>query len=159
MNLKARLMASKRQITLAFLIAIPLFLWAVSVSNAQDQVTIETANGQIHRFEVEIARTTDEMATGLMNRLEMESDKGMLFVFPDERERSFWMKNTLIPLDIIFIKKGGSIGHIHEMAIPLDETGIPSQGPAAAVLEINGGTAAALGIAPGDKARHPDLNH
>ena len=72
-----------------------------------------------------------------------------------ESERRFWMKNTLIPLDIIFIKADGKIHHIHENAVPHDLTGIPSKGPVAAVLEINGGLSQTWGLAAGDKVMHP----
>ena len=122
---------------------------------AQDTLLVEklaiTANGKNHVFDVEIARTPAEQAYGLMNRKSMGMNYGMLFLFQTEGERSFWMRNTLIPLDMIFIREDGTIHSIHESAIPHDLTPVLSQGPALAVLEINGGRAAALGIKPGDR--------
>lgn len=119
-------------------------------------VTIVDSSGGQHAFTVELALTREQMAQGLMNRPEMAQDAGMLFWFGKrEREQAFWMKNTLIPLDMLFIRADGRIHHIHENARPLDETSIPSQGPVSAVLEINGGLSRKLGIAPGDMVHHP----
>lgn len=115
---------------------------------------IETRDGNAHRFTLEFAITEPQIIKGLMHRTEMAPDAGMLFWFGDEAERAFWMKNTLIPLDMIFIRKDGTIHHIHENARPRDLTSIPSQGPVAAVLEINGGISAQLGLQPGDTVRH-----
>lgn len=114
-------------------------------------LTIETQSGQIHEFEVELALTQEEMSVGLMFREDMDDDKGMLFYFGQEREINFWMKNTFIPLDMIFIKADGTIHHIHENAVPEDLTPIPSQGRVMAVLEINAGLSKKLGIQPGDR--------
>ena len=116
-----------------------------------EEVAIVTAKGDKHTFDVEIARTPNELAYGLMNRTGMAKDHGMLFLFNDEIERSFWMKNTLISLDMIFIRSDGTILRIHPSAIPNDLTPIFSQGPAMAVLELNGGRAADLGIKAGDR--------
>ena len=122
---------------------------------AQDNLLVEklaiTATGKKHVFDVEIARTPAEQAYGLMNRKSMPMDYGMLFLFQTEDERSFWMRNTLIPLDMIFIREDGTIHSIHDSAIPHDLTPVLSKGPVLAVLEINGGRAAALGIKPGDR--------
>lgn len=119
-----------------------------------EDVVIVTAKGDRHVFDAEIARTPSEQAYGLMNRTSMAPDHGMLFVFNDEIERSFWMKNTLIPLDMIFIRGDGVIHRIHPSAIPHDLTPVFSQGPARAVLELNGGRAADLGIKAGDRVIH-----
>ncbi|MEM7488147.1 MAG: DUF192 domain-containing protein [Pseudomonadota bacterium] len=107
------------------------------------------------RFDTELALTPQEQARGLMFREEMARLSSMLFVFPAARERGFWMRNTLLPLDIIFLDDAGTITRIHENAVPLDETVIRSEGPARAVLEINGGLAADLGLAVGDQLRSP----
>lgn len=119
-----------------------------------EKMTIETRKGERHVFDIEIARTASEQAYGLMKRKSMPADHGMLFLFNTEDERSFWMKNTLIPLDMIFIRADGTIHSIHDSAIPHDLTPINSNGPVMAVLELNGGRAADLGIKPGDKAFH-----
>jgi uncharacterized protein len=101
-------------------------------------------------FQVEIANTPKALELGLMNRTELAANEGMLFVFPLVRPVSFWMRNTLIPLDMIFIDEKGVVTSIHSMAKPLDETPIPSTGPVKAVLEIAGGQALQRGIKPGD---------
>lgn len=115
---------------------------------------IISSSGAEHHFKVEYALTPDEQARGLMHRTELAPNAGMLFVFPYESEKSFYMKNTLIPLDMIFIRKDGRIHHIHENAIPHDLTSIPSNGPAYAVLELNGGTSSRLGIRAGDMVKN-----
>lgn len=116
-----------------------------------EQMTIQTSSGEKHIFEIEIARTPAEQAYGLMNRKSMAADHGMLFLFQVEDERAFWMRNTLIPLDMVFIKADGTIHSIHENAIPHDLTPVKSNGAVLAVLELNGGQTAALGIKPGNK--------
>lgn len=88
-----------------------------------------------------------------MYREHLDPNAGMLFVFDDTAPRTFWMKNTLIPLDMLFIAADGHIVDIHERAIPLSEDIIPSQVPARAVLELNGGTVTRLGIRVGDLVR------
>lgn len=118
-------------------------------------LTIETQSGQVHEFEVELALTQEEMAVGLMFRKDMDDNKGMLFYFGQEREINFWMKNTFIPLDMIFIRADGIIHHIHENAVPEDLTPIPSQGEVMGVLEINAGLSKKLGIQPGDLVNQP----
>ena len=118
------------------------------------EITNETQSGQIYEFQVELALTPQEQATGLMFRESMKDDHGMLFYFGQERHAGFWMKNTLIPLDMIFIRYDGVIHHIHENAIPNDLTSITSQGLVLGVLEINGGLSQKLGISTGDKVKH-----
>ena len=109
------------------------------------------------RFEVELAITTAEQSRGLMFRERMGRLKGMLFLYDEPRPVSFWMRNTLIPLDMIFLDQTGRIHRIHENAVPLDETPIRSGAPTLAVLEINGGLSRTLGLAPGDELRSPVL--
>lgn len=116
-----------------------------------EKLVIRTAQGEEFLFNIEIADTPETIMRGLMFRSSMPEDHGMLFLFGQERPRNFWMKNTLIPLDIIYIRADGKIGHIHENAIPHDETPLPSNGPALMVLELNGGVTDRLGIAPGDE--------
>lgn len=112
------------------------------------------SGGATHAFQVEIADDEQERETGLMNRDSLPVGQGMLFLFPDARERAFWMKNTHIPLDIIYISKSGEVISIQKNTMPMNETPLHSFGPAAAVLEINGGQADALGIKPGDRITH-----
>jgi uncharacterized membrane protein (UPF0127 family) len=119
-----------------------------------EDLSIVSANG-VHSFKVEIADDEAERQHGLMDRPSMPRDHGMLFEFQDNRDRSFWMHNTHIPLDIIYIGRDGRIVSIAANATPFSETPIPSEGPATGVLELNGGQAAALGIKPGDRVRHP----
>lgn len=116
-------------------------------------LVIQTAKGP-QRFRVELADNDMSRSRGMMFRTNMAPDAGMLFDFKQEQMASFWMRNTLLPLDMLFIKADGTILNIHQRAIPRDETGINSAGPVRAVLEVNGGTAARLGIKAGDKVEH-----
>ncbi|MCB2079869.1 MAG: DUF192 domain-containing protein [Novosphingobium sp.] len=110
-----------------------------------------THNGKRHDFRVEVANSGLEQAKGLMFRTEMGPDEGMIFPLKPPRVASFWMKNTVLPLDIIFIDGNGVILNIAANTVPYDENSVYSEGIAHAVLELNGGRAAQLGIAPGDK--------
>lgn len=109
------------------------------------------------RFSVELADDARERQLGLMHRTEMSASSGMLFVYHQTRELSFWMKNTLIPLDMIFLDESGRVVKIHENARPLDLTSISSGAPARYVLEINAGMSRALGISVGSDLRHPSV--
>ena len=109
------------------------------------------------RFDVELALTPAEQSRGLMFRESLPRFAGMLFVYDRPRPLTFWMRNTLIPLDIIFLDESGRVLRVHENAVPGDETTIPSGGDARAVLEINGGLARQLGLEPGVELRHPAL--
>lgn len=111
---------------------------------------VKTAAGA-HAFRVEMARTAQEQAKGLMFRTEMGADEGMIFPMDPPRHAAFWMRNTVIPLDIIFIGPDHRILNIAANATPYDETPLPSKGLCSGVLELNGGRAAQLGIKPGDK--------
>jgi uncharacterized membrane protein (UPF0127 family) len=117
---------------------------------AETALTIHSANGN-HRFTVEIAGTAGQQERGLMFRKSLAGDRGMIFPYEPPQEVAFWMKNTLIPLDIIFIRSDGTIGRITH-AKELDLTPLPSGEPIGAVLEIRSGRAAELGIREGDKA-------
>ena len=110
------------------------------------------------RFSVEVADDASERATGLMNRPEMASSRGMLFLYDSPVQATFWMKNTLIPLDMIFVSPEGRVLRIHENARPLDESVIDGGPGVQAVLEINGGLARRLGIVEGSELRHPGLD-
>lgn len=129
-------------------------VWAWS-ANAQELTTLiaETELGD-RVFQVELVDTPASRAQGLMFREEMPDSQGMLFDFRTDRPVSFWMKNTLIPLDMIFTDRRGVIVHIHRNAIPHDETPIRSGRPIRAVLEINAGLAQFLGIRVGGRLRH-----
>jgi len=130
--------------------AVPLTACASGGSEASDTltttaVTIAMADKQ-HRFTVEVARTPAQQAKGLMHRTSLPANGGMIFPFANPKFASFWMKNTFIPLDIIFIRADGSIDRIAENTIPESLEPVVSGGEVAAVLELAGGTAARLGI-------------
>jgi uncharacterized membrane protein (UPF0127 family) len=106
-------------------------------------------------FTIELAATDEARSRGLMFRKELPQGRGMLFDFYTEQPVAFWMRNTYIPLDMIFIRADGRIARIAENTEPLSERLVPSGTPVRAVLEVIGGTARALGIAPGDVVAHP----
>ena len=112
-----------------------------------------TSVGKAHTFKVEVAATPQEQAKGLMFRTELGPDEGMIFPTDPPRRAAFWMRNTVIPLDIIFIGTDHKVLNIAANAVPYDETPLPSTGVAAGVLELAGGRAAELGIKPGDKVK------
>ena len=110
-----------------------------------------TTLGKTHAFRVEVARTPQEQAKGLMFRTEMAQDEGMLFPYDQPRVLSFWMRNTVISLDLVFIDEQHRIINIAENAVPYSEQSILSAAPGVAVLELNGGRTRALGIVAGNK--------
>ncbi|HEX6072874.1 MAG TPA: DUF192 domain-containing protein [Sphingomicrobium sp.] len=116
-------------------------------------VTIHSAGG-VHRFDVEVARTLDQQALGLMHRRSLGKNRGMIFPMNPPRYASFWMHETLIPLDIIFIRADGRIERI-TAARPRNDSPVLSGEPVAAVLEIRGGRAEELGIRAGDRVEWP----
>lgn len=118
-----------------------------------ETVEIVTGRGR-SRFQVEIAATRAEQARGLMFRKSLAPDRGMLFIYKRPQPAAYWMKNTLIPLDIIYIQPDGRILSIVRNARPGDETPLPSGGLVLGVLELAGGRAAQLGILPGDRVLH-----
>ena len=115
------------------------------------------SGGKTHAFSVEVATTTRQHAQGLMFRRSLAPEAGMLFVYPREERVAMWMRNTFIPLDMVFIARGGRIVKIAERTVPMSETVISSDGPVIAVLELNAGTASRLGLKPGDRASSPAL--
>ncbi len=121
---------------------------------ALEPLQIVTSSGT-HDFQVEIAADDANRERGLMNRRFMPADHGMLFEFERDAPVSFWMKNTYIPLDMIFISPAGMVTNIVAGAEPLSERIIPSGPPCLGVLEVNGGVAASIGLKIGDKVRHP----
>lgn len=151
-------MAMTRPVTHLFALLVLLF---AAGAVAQYSVTFESSKlviaGQSgrHEFDVELAVNPDQRAQGLMYRRMMAADVGMLFDFGARPQRaSMWMKNTFIPLDMLFITGDGRIESIVERTVPHSLETVSSRGPVRAVLELNGGTVARLGIAPGDRVEH-----
>jgi len=131
---------------------------AETIDCLADQVTIVGTDGtERARYRVRLADTPQSRARGLMFVETMPAQEGMLFLFDEVGEVGFWMRNTLIPLDMIFIAPGGRIATLHEGAIPHDETTIWSAVPVNAVLEVNAGEVGRAGIRPGDWALSPPL--
>lgn len=125
---------------------------AMNLSFPVRPLSIETQGGKTIDLKVEVAATPEHWAQGLMYRTDLADDAGMIFVMgPPARVISFWMKNTLIPLDMVFIGDDNRVKHIHKNAQPKDEKSISSVEPITSVLEIGGGRADALGLAVGDK--------
>jgi uncharacterized protein len=120
-----------------------------ATTSAPVPLTIKTATKTLS-FKVEVARTSEEQARGLMFRTSLPANGGMIFPMIPPRDASFWMKNTVISLDMIFIRTDGSIARIEPDTIPYSLTPVPSGEPIGAVLELAAGKAAALGIAEGD---------
>lgn len=145
------------RILFVFSLSIVLSLPVAAQEAERSQLTIETAGGEIHEFEVELAETNAERAQGLMFRRSLEEGTGMLFLYPRSQRISMWMKNTFIPLDIIFIDEVGRIVRIAQRTIPESTASISSGEPAKAVLEVNAGVTQRLGIDEGDQVHHPDL--
>lgn len=131
----------------------PAFAQAAPQPVVMERLTIATAEGT-REFSVEVAADEATRERGLMFRKEVPPGTGMLFDFNPARPVAFWMKNTLIPLDIIFIGVDGRIMNIAERTVPQSLTPVPSEGAARAVLEIAGGAASRLGIRPGDRVQH-----
>jgi uncharacterized protein len=118
----------------------------------QVQLCLQSGN-KTRSYKVEVARTSQEQAQGLMFRKSLDDNAGMIFPFPEPKPASFWMKNTVIPLDIIFIRADGSIESIAANTTPYSETPVASGEPVKAVLELRGGLTKELGIKSGDKVR------
>lgn len=151
---------ASRPVGRRFLFGAPLVLAATSacaqptdIVFKRSSLVIVTGSREI-KFNIELATNDSERERGLMYRKEMGAYDGMLFDFYKEMQVSFWMKNTLISLDMVFIAADGTIRHIHEKATPMSTDTIPSNAPVRAVLEINGGVARLLGIKVGDKVKH-----
>jgi len=138
-----------RSLTKAFLIF--LTMMGLSLPVVAEPLQFETQAGQTIPFDVEIADTPEKHETGMMNRDSLKPNTGMLFVFDKPQRPQFWMKNTKIRLDLIYIGADGIVNHIHENAIPFDLTPISCPERVKAVLETSGGAAKKLGITKGDK--------
>ncbi len=118
-----------------------------------DRVTLRNGQSEI-RFDIELAQTQQERSRGLMFREHLPNRSGMLFIFDPPQRVAFWMKNTLIPLDMIFVDRAGTVTRVHQGAIPGDLTPIEGGDSVYAVLEINAGLTARYGIVPGTQLRH-----
>jgi uncharacterized membrane protein (UPF0127 family) len=143
--------------------AFVLIALAPATSHAQGQPAAASAGlealtivsgGKRHTFQVEVMRTPDQRARGLMHRNYMPADRGMLFDFGASEPVAMWMQNTYISLDMLFIRADGTIARIAERTEPLSTRTIPSGEPVLSVLEINGGVSRELGIKPGDRVEH-----
>ncbi len=145
----------------ALFLCLTLAIAAPGLASAQelspDPLVVRTADGAFS-FDVELALTGEERAVGLMNRESMADDAGMLFRFESVRPVTMWMRNTLIPLDMVFIREDATVAGVHENAVPLSEAIIASPEPVRYVLELNGGKAAEIGIAEGDIIEHPAID-
>jgi hypothetical protein len=118
------------------------------------ELTIVGASGP-HKFTVEVATSPGQMEQGLMFRQSLAPDAGMIFDYRAPSMAAMWMKNTLIPLDMLFVDQRGRIINIHERAVPGSLDPIAAAAPARAVIELNGGTAARLGLKAGDRVIFP----
>lgn len=138
---------------------LPAFLSYISTAHARmavEPLTIQPAGGgEPRRFQVEVARTDQEKSVGLMFRTKLADDAGMLFAYGPPQTITMWMRNTYIPLDMLFIQADGTIARIEVNTEPLSERIIDSGMPVSAVLELAGGAAERLGIKAGDKVSHP----
>lgn len=133
-------------------IAVLLFVAACSAS--EDKLSLHTSTGT-YQFTIELADNDAERAQGLMNRMTLAPDAGMLFDFGAEREVGFWMHKTFISLDMIFVGADGIVKNIHARAVPHDQTTIHSGVPVRFVFEIPGGRAKEIGLKIGDRLSHP----
>ena len=137
----------------AALILAIFMLCQPAVSKASEmplgKVIIKTSSG-LHEFSVERAESREHQARGLMHRRHMKTDHGMLFTWPGERNVSMWMANTILSLDMVFIKKDGKVHRVQENTVPFSQTIIEAGSLVLRVLELNAGTAAKIGLKPGD---------
>ncbi len=144
-----------------FLTTVVLLLGLTSANAATpcapDKIDIRSSSSSV-RFTTEVVDSPESRALGLMNRELLGRFAGMLFVYPKPQPMRFWMRNTLIPLDMVFIDAQGVVQKVHENAIPLDETTIFGGNDIQYVFEINGGLAKTLGIAVGSEVRHPSIS-
>lgn len=145
---------------LALLLTLALAVLGPAGAAAQcrdDAVDLRGPWGQAH-FTVEVVDTPETRAQGLMFRETLGRWAGMLFVYEEPGRAVFWMRNTLLPLDMIFIDPAGVVTHVHRDAVPMDETPIDGGEGVLFVLEVNAGMSARLGIAPGSEMRHPRVD-
>jgi len=157
LDLKVRMNFMGAAMMAALFVFLPFGARPVSAQCQDDLVALRGPWGAT-QFQVEIADTAQERAKGLMHRAQLPRGAGMLFVFKRPAQLAFWMRNTLIELDLLFVDATGRVSHIHHRAQPLDETLISSNGKALAVLEINGGLAALYGLDVGSELRHASFD-
>ena len=131
---------------------------ALSATFSTESLTIRKADGATHVFTVEIAADSNQRAQGLMNRKEMADDRGMLFDFGSTRRVYMWMKDTYVPLDMLFLGPNGAIVSITPDTVPLSEAIIDSHQPVRFVIELNAGAASKLGLSVGDRAESAQIN-
>jgi uncharacterized membrane protein (UPF0127 family) len=139
------------------LIALPALAQHNLVAFDKGDLTIQTQAGP-QKFTVEVAADEAQRGQGLMFRRRIAADAGMLFLYPHEQVVTLWMKDTMVPLDMLFIGADGRIRNIQERAVPQSPAIIPSDGPVKAALELNAGTVDRLGIKPGDRVTGPALD-
>ena len=139
---------------LLFLTALAFHTPAVAQASEMPRgtVTVKTSSGT-HTFTVERAETPEHQSRGLMHRRHMNADHGMLFTWPNERNVSMWMANTILPLDMVFIKKNGQVHRVHKNTVPFSQTIIEAGAPVLRVLELNAGTAEKINLKPGDTVK------
>ncbi|KEO56340.1 DUF192 domain-containing protein [Thioclava pacifica] len=138
--------------------AAPAFAQAGEAVQCREDLAILRQGGTRVEFHIEIADDAGERAQGLMGRTSMASGAGMLFIYPAPREVFFWMHDTPLPLDMLFIDAAGRVVNVAANARPNDDTPIPSGAPVRFVLEINAGLAAKLGLGPGAELAHPSID-
>ena len=148
-------MLLRRYLFASILLLVALPTWALETFTTSE-LTLLTAGGA-QKFTIELALTDGQMEQGLMFRRSLAPDAGMLFDFRVPTPVTMWMKNTLIPLDMVFLDASGRVVDIHERAVPLSLVPIATKVPARYVVELNGGTVARLGIKPGDVATSPQI--
>jgi uncharacterized membrane protein (UPF0127 family) len=127
-----------------------------SIAAGTGTLVLKTMTGD-HSFNIEVMVSDQERSLGLMYRRSLPENSGMLFIYDPPQQATMWMKNTLIPLDMVFISADARVHRIEENAEPFSETLIPSDGDVVAVLELNGGEADKIGLRPGDKVIYPGL--
>jgi hypothetical protein len=141
---------------MGILAALLIGLLPLAACSGDDRLVAHTASGD-YAFTVEVVDTPESRQKGLMFRQSLAKDAGMLFDFRQEQLTSFWMQNTFIPLDMVFIGADGVVKTIHVNARPHDTTSIPSEVPVRFVLEIPGGRSVEIGLKPGDRIEHPRM--
>ena len=154
MDLRFSAKAGLAALALASGLALAPLRAAPAADSGTDDLSIRTASGP-HHFTVEVMRTRDQLERGLRFRKQMAPDRGMLFDFGTPQPVSMWMKNTYLPLDMVFIAADGRVVSVKRDAKPMSEDIIPSGGDVLGVLEVNAGTAARIGLAPGDRVTDP----